>query len=253
MNIDSPHETHIPKLRALWQEAFGDTKEFLNNFGKTAYSSNRCRCITSNNDVVAALYWFNCIHNGRQLAYLYAIATAKAYRGQGLCHKLINDTHLHLAKLGYEGVILVPGSNTLFELYESMGYQTCSHIRKLFCTGAASKIALSPIGRAEYAKLRRKLLPVGGVVQENENLDFLQTQAKFFAGSKFLLAARGEADTLYGVELLGDTTVAPRIVHALGYTNGIFRTPGNELPFAMYAPLGCSKHLPPTYFGLAFD
>lgn len=252
MNIDAPFTSQFSDLRNLWQEAFGDTEEFLNAFEATAFSADRCRCLTANGKVVAALYWFDCLHMSRRMAYLYAVATAKAFRRQGMCHKLMENTHHHLKKLGYEGMILVPGNDTLFQLYESMGYRTCSQIRTFRCTGSAEKIHPCRIDKAEYAKLRRKLLPEGGVIQENENIDFLQTQAKFYAGSNFLLAAYEEGNTLYGVELLGDETVAPGIVQALGFTEGIFRTPGDGIPFAMYRPL--SEHnLPPTYFGLAFD
>lgn len=253
MNIDAPLRSHIPALRNLWREAFGDTEVFLNAFFTTAFHTNRCRCVTENNQVIAALYWFNCLHMGRRIAYLYAVATTEDYRGQGICHKLMNNTHLHLQKLGYEGVILVPGNKRLFRFYENMGYQTCSHIREFSCTGMAKKMQPYCINKNEYARLRRKLLPPGSVVQENENLDFLQTQAKFYAGTGFLLVAREEGDTLYGVELLGDESVAPGIVEALGYVKGIFRTPGKSTPFAMFLPLEYSKLLPPTYFGLAFD
>lgn len=253
MNIDAPNRSHIPALRDLWSAAFHDTEEFLDNFGMTAFSTDRCRCVTFGKEVIAALYWFNCLHEEKKLAYIYAVMTAREYRGQGICHKLIADTHLHLRKQGYEGAILVPGSGELFRLYESMGYEICSHILEFSCLGVPDKIDLYSIGKEEYGALRRKFLPENGVVQENENLDFLETQVKFYSGSTFLLAACRKADTLYGVELLGDTTVAPRLVHALGYKQGHFRAPGVGRPFAMYYPLGDSKHLPPSYFGLAFD
>lgn len=253
MNIDTPLNSRLPALRSLWHEAFGDTDEFLNTFFTTAFSANRCRCVTANDDVAAALYWFDCTHDDRRIAYIYAVATAKAYRGQGICHKLMDNTHQHLTGLGYEGAILVPGSKELFRLYEGMGYQTCSHIREFSCTAAAEDIQLRPIDTAEFAERRKKLLPKGGVLQENENLDFLQAQAKFYAGTDFLLAAREEEDSVCGVELLGDETAAPGIVRTLGYSKGKFRTPGEGSPFAMYYPLGNSKLPPPSYFGLAFD
>ena len=42
------------------------------------------------------------------------------------------------------------------------------------------------------------------------------------------------------------------ILGALGYEQGIFRIPGNDVPFAMFRPLqpGARK---PGYFGLAFE
>ncbi len=253
MKIDAPCNSQIPFLRNLWQEAFGDTEQFLDNFYQTAFSFKRCRCITIDGKVVAALYWFDCLYMDRKVAYLYAVATAKAFQGQGLCHRLMEDIHGHLEALGYEGAILVPGSAELFKLYESMGYQTCCHIREFSCSSAAEAVHLQRIPKEEYAILRRRMLPECGVLQENENLDFLQTQAIFFAGPGFLLTLRRETNNPDGIELLGDLAAAPGIVKALGSAEGKFRTLGLGRPFAMYYSLGGSKLPAPTYFGLAFD
>lgn len=252
MKIDTPLISQIPALRSLWQEAFDDTDEFLDNFYTTAFCTDRCRCVTADGTVIAALYWFDCFCIDKRVAYIYAVATSKAFRGQGICHKLMKNTHRHLMKLGYEGAILVPGSKALFHFYESIGYQTCCRIREFSCTGTETTLSPCQIDKTEYAKQRRQLLPENGVIQENENLNFLQAQAKFYTGFGFLLACYAENDTLYGIELLGDETTASEIVHALGYTKGIFRTPGEDVPFAMYYSLAKSGIFP-TYFGLAFD
>ena len=256
MIIDAPRKSQIPALRSLWQDAFDDTQDFLDDFYRTAFHVNRCRCVVEDGNMAAALYWFDCMHMGRSIAYVYAVATARAYRRQGICHELIESMHVHLAGLGYEGVILVPGSKELFRFYEGMGYQICSMIREFSCTAAVKgeeEVLLRSISRTEYAQLRRQLLPEGGVVQENENMDFLQTQAQFYAGLGFLLTARKEEDKLVGVELLGDETKAPEIVRAFGCVQGIFRVPGEGRPFAMFRPLTESVHPAPAYFGLAFD
>lgn len=253
MTIDAPQKEHLPALRRLWKEAFGDTEEFLHNFERTAFHVDRCRNVTVDGETIAALYWFDCSYRDRRIAYLYAIATAKARRGQGLCRQLMKNTHQHLKTLGYEGAILVPGSKELFEFYNKIGYQTCSYIAEFCCSASTREVALRTIDKTEYTRLRRQFLPIDGVVQEGENLEFLQTMANFYVGDGFLLAARGEGDTLYGTELLGDRSVAPAIVKGLGYAKGNFRTPGTERPFAMYHPLCDSPLAPPSYFGLAFD
>ncbi len=253
MTIDAPSRTHLPALRALWQEAFGDSDEFLNIFEKTAFSADRCRCLFIEGVLVAALYWFDCSCRGERIAYLYAIATAKAYRGRGFCSALMENTHIHLWKLGYEGSILVPGTKELFEFYKKSGYRVCSYVRELECKASCESLTLRQIDACEYGKLRRELLSEGDVVQENENLRFLQAQAELYTGEGFLLAARRDRETLFGIELLGDIKKAPNITRSLGCTQGRFRAPGADIPFAMYLPLGERMLTPPTYFGLAFD
>ncbi len=241
MNIDR---------RRLWQEAFGDTDAFLDLFSSTAYASHRSRTLTVDGNLAAALYWLDCSYCDKKIAYIYAVATAKAYRRQGLCHRLMEDTHLQLKDQGYAGAILVPGSKALFELYTGMGYTICSYVRTLCCQ-AQGTIECREIGKTEYAVMRRQMLPPGGVVQEGENLDFLEKQAQFYAGPGFLLAARKEGVCLHGLELLGDTSAAPAIAATLGCETGKFRTSGSEQPFAMYYPL--RDDAVPTYFGFAFD
>ena len=101
MNIDFPNPSQFPELKALWQEAFGDSTLFINSFFETAFSHKRCRCTTLESRIVSVLYWFDCSYDGGRVAYLYAVATAKAHRGNGFCRILMENTHMHLKKLGY--------------------------------------------------------------------------------------------------------------------------------------------------------
>lgn len=253
MNIKAPVPSDIPALRVLWKEAFGDSDEFLDSFFSTAFSTDRCRFIASNEKPLAVLYWFDCLYMNKPVAYLYAIATAKSHRGQGLCHHLMHEVHSELQALGYAGAVLVPADSRLFELYQTLGYQTCCYIHELSCSASQNRAALRCIDVDEYGALRRKLLPSEGIVQENENLDFLATQGTLYAGDNFLLAARLEHQQLIGIELLGDTSIAPNILCALGCSQGTFRTHGHRMPFAMYHDFSNGTLPQPSYFGLAFD
>lgn len=283
IKIQEPENKHIQKLRALWKEAFGDTDEFLNMFFNTGFDVSRSRYVLIEDEVAAALYWFDCELQKesdlkkQKIAYIYAVATAKAYRGQGLCHQLMEDTHKHLKEQGYDGVILVPGSKALFAFYEQMGYQTFGKIEEFSCEASAEAIDIKEIQNEEYSSLRRAFLPENGVVQEGANIDFLATYAKFYKGEEFLLAACEEGKRLRGVELLtkkssvdlclGKKDIAGRIVNTLGYEKGVFRTPSGamlsgqdncnentpiEKDFAMFYALHEGVKMP-EYFGLAFD
>lgn len=238
-------------LRGLWREAFGDTDAFLDSFFTTAFSPERYRCLIRDGRLAAALYWFDCEYQGEPLAYLYAVATDRQFRGQGLCHRLMEQTHRDLARLGYRGTLLVPGEPALIALYRGMGYEVCTTLRTFTCAPGGRAASMGAIDALEYAKRRRALLPQGGVIQERENLAFLDAQAEFYAGSQFLLAARRQGDTLSGWELLGDASQAPGILLALNCRAGTFRTPGSGREFAMYRPL--KPGAAPSYFGFAFD
>ncbi|MBO5891273.1 MAG: GNAT family N-acetyltransferase [Oscillospiraceae bacterium] len=247
-----PEARDIPALRQLWQEAFGDDDAFLDKFFSTGYHQNRCRVVMQANKAAAALYWFDCHWEGKKLAYLYAVATAKAFQGQGLCRRLMEDTHRLLAEQGYAGGILVPGSDNLFNMYEKMGYRTISTIREFTQVAGEEVFPLEKISGAEYALRRKAMLPAGGIVQEGAGLAFLETYAAFYVGNGCLLCGIQDGQKLIVPEFLGDTSHIPGILRYLSCKEGSFRTPGEGKPFAMYHCL-TDDVAAPTYLGHAYD
>ena len=250
MTIKHPTQDLIPGLRKLWQQAFGDDDRFLDKFFTTAFSPDRGLCIPTEDTIAAALYWLDCSCRGQKLAYLYAVATEQSHQGKGLCHTLMRKTHELLQNQGYAGVVLVPGSESLFRFYEKMGYSTFGGMDHFDICAELPPAELRQISPEEYAALRRNYLPEGGVLQEDVTLTFLQTQADFFAGADFLFLAANDGEKLFCPEFLGNRRVCGSILSALGKAEGQFRTPG-QAKFAMYYPL--SSAIPPSYFGLALD
>lgn len=250
-------DSMLPQLRELWKEAFRDNDSFLDAFYSTAFDASRCRVAMVNDEsthdsLAAVLYWFDVSVENQRMAYIYAVATAKEFRGNGACHTLLADTHEHLKRLGYAGAILVPGNEALIHLYEGCEYEICTKRSRIECSAEDMEITIREIEKEEYATLRRELLPKNSVIQEESNLAFLETQAKFYAGDNFLLAANIENENVYGIELLGDSALASGIVHALGCKDGTFFTPGKDEPFAMFHGLA-EDAITPSYFGFAFD
>lgn len=252
MNIIAPAEAMVPGLRRLWKAAFGDTDEFLDDFFAFAFAPERCRCVEEDGQIAAALYWFDCALEEAKLAYVYAVATDPDCRGRGLCRMLMEDTARHLRQQGYQGIVLVPQEPGLIRMYGSMGYTPCGSVTEFHVMAADAPIPLRRIGPTRYSRLRRELLPPGGVRQEGENVLFLKSQTSLCAGEGWLAACTEVDGMLWCPELLGDVSVAPGLVKALGYREGSFRVPGSGRPFAMFRPLheDCPR---PGYFGLAFD
>lgn len=251
MRIDFPRPDQVPQLRRLWQLAFGDSVAFIDQFFQTGYAPERCRCVTVDGQAAAALYWFDVSCEGQKMAYIYAVATHPDCRGKGLCRALMEDTHALLVSQGYAAGLLVPDGDSLRRMYAKLGYRDCSNVSEFTCA-AGEAVPVRAVAVEEYAALRRKLLPDGGVVQEGENLSYLENYARFYAGTDFLLAAVPDGEALYGAELLGNRDAAPGILRALGYASGRFRSPGDDVAFAMFRPL-IPDAKPPRYLGLAFD
>lgn len=251
MIITSPKISDIPKLKELFAEAFGDEGEFIDIFFKVAFSTDRARIVYKDEKIASMLYWFDCEYNGGKLAYIYAVATDKAYRGQGLCSLLMEDTHKHLKSLGYSGAILAPSEMSLFDFYERIGYKSCSQVDEFTVKSATQGCNFSKIDKDEYASLRRKYLPTNAVIQENEGLDFLDNLATFIKGEDFILSYSLYENKLHAFELLGNRDKAPNILSALSLKSGTFRTVGDGRPFTMLYPFESIE--PPKYFAFAFD
>lgn len=248
MKIDHPRQEEIPGLMKVWQESFGDSEEFLEVFFRTGFRTDRCLCITEWGHVAAALYWFDCELDGRKLAYIYAVATAEASRGRGLCRELMEETHKALRSRGYAGAVLVPGDRGLFRMYEKMGYRRCRGIEERVVSAGQIPEELHPATPEGYEARRRALLPPGGVIQDLETVRVLAISCRLYAGEDYVLADAGD----WIPEYLGDPARLPGFVRALEKERMALRLPGNSRPFAMFLPL--TEDTPtPGYFGLALD
>ncbi|MBQ9744603.1 MAG: GNAT family N-acetyltransferase [Clostridia bacterium] len=253
MKFEMSSKERIPELKALWKEAFNDTDQYIDTFFETAYSEKRCMIALENDDVCGVVYWLDCGIFDYRIAYFYAIATKKSHRGKGVCTHLMNNAHSFLSSKGYDAVILVPGEESLFDFYRKIGYTVGSYVDEISVEAKDGILNIREIDGYEYSELRKSYLPKNGIIQENENIKYLKKQAKLYTGKDFLLSCYVDGDVLIGIELLGNTEIAPNIVSALGCRKGKFRTVGDKKPFSMYYNL--KNHTLPSvfYFGLAFD
>ena len=250
MIIDHPRRNQIPELQGLWQAVFPDPKDYIEGFFVHAFSPPRCLCIREDGSVAAMVHWLDMTCRGKKIAYIYAVATRKAYRGRGFCRALMDRAHEILAAQGYAGAALVPQGEELFAMYEKMGYRSCGGIHRIFCS-AGEAVSLIPLTWQEWNARRCKMLPPGSAELTEVPAAYLGHMSQFWAGEDFLLAGFMEEGILHGIELLGNSRRAPGILSALGCEEGSFPTPGGE-PFAMYRSLdGITP--PPRYFGIAFD
>ncbi|MBR4291366.1 MAG: GNAT family N-acetyltransferase [Oscillospiraceae bacterium] len=252
MITDYPRSHHIDALRKLWKEAFGDNDAFLDAFFAKGFNPRRCRCIMEKDEILAALYWFEVTYRSQRFAYLYAVATAAAYRGQGLFSALLADTKQVLADAGFDGILLVPETESLGRMYEKFGFSACACVAHCRIDAGEKQAAFREIGAAAFAALRRSMLPEGGVVQEGALLEFLASQYRFWTGNGWLAVGQVYDGKLVCQEFLGRKEAMSGLVRALGAAQGIFRTPGGTEPFAWVLPLHryCE---PPAYFALALD
>lgn len=200
MIIEQGRQEQIPRLTALWQEAFGDSPEFIGKFFRTGFAPDRSAVADGG---AGALYWFDCRFRGKKIAYIYAVATEKKSRGKGICGKLMAYTHRVLKESGYAGAILVPAEEGLFQMYGKMGYIPLKKAVILSASEESPKHAkgsATEISAEEYMRLREKLLPEGAVHHTEKAFSYMAEFMKFyrFDGGIFCGDAEDPAEVLPG-------------------------------------------------------
>lgn len=251
MTINSPQPRQIPELKALWMQAFGDPESFVDGFLRTGFSPDRCRCVTVDERVAAALYWFDCFSGGQKWAYIYAVATDLSHRGKGLCRALMEDTHRHLKEKGYAGAVLVPAEDGLWHYYQKQGYLPFGSIHAFTACAGDLPVSLARIDPQTYAQTRRQYLPAGGLDQQSA-FPFYETWGGFYRGDGFCFAAARNEDTLFVQEFLGAQGKILGILRSLSVTTGRFRAVGGGIPCGMYLPF-TPEAAAPSYLGFPLD
>lgn len=270
----------IPALRALWQLAFWDSDEYIDNFFRTYYRPERMLVLEEDGTPKAMTAWFDTafVVPGKgeyRSAYLYAVATHPGCRGKGLAARLLAGADDWFRAWSIPAVTTVPAQPSLHNFFGSNGFRECfchDEVR-LTPSGSSSCFALEPISPQTYAGLREAILqntchirlPAEAVAYQagcgaisGGGLYAAETKA----GTAILCAEGMEDGTLLVKELLGCPEARQLVqnhLHALlpGFS-GICRFPGQTIPFGML------KWLDPAldagwdwsstaYLGLAFD
>lgn len=235
-------------LKNLWKTVFGDSDLFIDAFFEIAFSPDRCCYKEEDGQIISSLYWLDCSWEGKQIAYIYAVATHPAHRGKGLASRLLQQAHRILKERGYAGAVLKPAKG-LFPFYERLGYVTSGFVDFFEATAAEIPVPLKRLSEAEHALLRHQLLPKDGICQSNVTLEFFHRFAQVYGANGALICIDPEEKTV--LEYLGDPSSVPGILAALGIAHARIRTPGKAHPFVMYFPLNCTKI--PGYLGITLE
>lgn len=247
----------LPRLKALWKEGFGDTDADIDRFFEVAYPHAIGFTAELENSPRAALYALPLtITDGaasQRCAYLYAVSTARAFRGRGLCRTLMAFAEQALLQRGFSRAMLVPGEPSLFGFYAAMGYRAqCCHEIGHFPLPAPEGEARK-LDAAVYGALRERLLKnTPHVTYDAHWLRF--SGAAFYelnlAGTTGCAAVLGDAV----LELLPDRTLLGALSNVLSRPDVLVRTPGANEAFSMAKPLGAAASSPDAvYLAFAYE
>lgn len=115
-----------PALFALWESAFGDTRETVEAFFRLCAAPENILVAQADGKVRAALYLLENqlqVHNDVcRAAYIYAAATERDYRKNGLMTALLTFADEIAARRQFDFFFLTPADKGLFSYYGKRGF-----------------------------------------------------------------------------------------------------------------------------------
>ena len=247
-------QADIPQLRALWQQAFGDSDAFLDVFFATLFPRCVAFAARDGDTLCAMLYALpQTVLTGKQeakAAYLYAIATAAACRGRGVCRALMQHAEKQLRSCGVTLLLLAAETPELADMYRRLGYagSPITFTPQRLPAPAGRAQALSP---AEYAGVRETLLmDTPHIRYDKPTLDFVAQDAAYYLLETPQLTGcaairRLPGGCLRADECLPDARVLPALSAALG--PGEILLPAQSF---LFRPLDGQKDFPYAAFPL---
>ena len=250
----------IPRLTALWREAFGDTDEEIARFFDALFPV--CAGFGAEEDGALASMLFALpvtLARGpetKKAAYFYAVATDRAFRGRGLARALMAHAEARLQRRGVSCALLVPGEPSLVRFYEPLGYRQRTFLDEKTAEGVRGRGSAELISSADYAGLRETLLAdVPHVRCGLPLLEYERGTRAFYAlrldGKTGCAAASMEGGLAVCDELLPDASMLPALMTALPAKTCRVRSPGGGTPFGMVKWLDGGGE--PPYLAFAFD
>ncbi|MCQ2483787.1 MAG: GNAT family N-acetyltransferase [Clostridia bacterium] len=108
------------EIISLWQECFGDEKEYICYFLDCCKSD--CLGFVKEGKLVSMLFLLDGFIKNNSVRYIYAACTLKKFRGMGLMGKLIEASKKLCEETEYDALFLVPGEDSLYDYYSKFGF-----------------------------------------------------------------------------------------------------------------------------------
>ena len=272
----------IPAQRELWQLAFGDSDDYIDNFYRTYYRPERMVVLEEEGAVRAMTAWFDTsfVVPGRgeyRCAYLYAVATHPDWRGRGLAARLLAGADDYFRSLGISAVSTVPAEPALHRFFGRNGFRECFVDGQFGFRrdgpGQPPSAALTRLTPGDYRVLREARLAGRPHIDLPEDCLAYQAGACAFtpggglyaldtpSGRAALCAEGMESGALLIKELLcppGEEQWALEQLAGLLPNWAVYRTPDGDRPFGMLKWLSPAQERAwdwssTAYLGLAFD
>lgn len=213
-----PEEIHAQK--ALWALAFGDEDSYIDDFYRHCARAEDMLVLLEDGvlrSMLALLPVTLALPDGDTAtsAYIYALATDPAARGQGFGRMLLQYVDFYLGERGIESVTTVPAEAGLHKFFTANGFSECFATRKIELLQADVPPAkqgneAAPVGPEEYGLLREeRLKDTFHCIYPRYLLGYQQELCQAARGNLYRVTV-GEIDGCAAIERSGDGSVLIR-------------------------------------------
>ncbi len=262
-----PTGEHIPALKKLWADVFGDSSLVINNFfEKTARSENTV-CVFCGNEPVSVMYAVEAevYVDGKQknAYYIYAVCTRKDYRGKGLMAKAMRFLEESAKESGISYLFLVPAENSLFSMYEKFGFSIAFKRRKRVVQKSDYCLSLGQVQSLSFNEYKEKRLKHGAAPQAVLRESGFDSFYKPVGCEMNCISIKDKGFAVYEVEngivsvfeAFGDENELLSTVFRLTGVNELFVYDSEECgaePYGMIKSLDCSPLFDNGFFGVSY-
>ncbi len=129
-------EADLPALLQLWQEAFGDGSGEEASYYFARRHQPQHMLVALEKGRAAGMLTMLPVElaapgSSFPARYIFAVATLKAFRGQGISTRLLEAAHSHMRQTGAAASLLVPATPSLFDFYGRRGYKAAFYLDSL--------------------------------------------------------------------------------------------------------------------------
>lgn len=154
----------LARLKELWKVCFHDEDAAINHFFDR-WSWEQCaHVVEAEGELVSMLMAlpFTMTHADGTTAdacYIYAFCTAPDQQSKGYGRRLLAWTQEQAKRAGYVATIMVPAEQSLFDFYQTVGYEPCiTCVHRTMTQTAAGGVVPRRCSVAQYHAEREKWL-----------------------------------------------------------------------------------------------
>ncbi len=257
------------ELKKLWALCFDDSPEVIENFFIKTVTPENVVATFNGKKAVNAMYLLDSEisikDNKYNALYIYAVCTDPSFRGKGIMKEAFSflENLVFLRNIDY--LFLVPANESLFGMYEKLGFKTGFTYTQEVFFGNDKNIKnqkSSVLSYENYLEARRMLLPkvpYATLKEKGFNSFYLPVgdSVKCFCDESGYVVYEIENGQVTIHELFGDKEpLVNSVINMSGNNTVTLRKPTENgcggIPFGMYRAFGNVPEINDAFFGIPY-